>query len=265
MVLVGMMRPYYVVLLLVGLLAAWVVDMVVGYLFRCRLSWRTLANQCLLVVMTAVLLARFKQTVPGVVVYSEASSSFSRVYAEEVGWKWNKSEKVPLLLEGALRRASELRVQFVVYGRQLGAGSEIDGDRLPDDALSALAYMPRALFVGLMAPFPDTWGERVTAPRLIGAMETAVWYLFALGVAVLAWRRPSRELSAGLVFSGTLLTILAYTYPNIGSLYRQRYGLWHLFLLCGSVGWLSLMVEYLRRRQNSWGGAGALSIANRGD
>ncbi len=251
--LLGLMRPYYVVLLLVGLSAAWVVDLVVGYLFRRRLSWRCMARQILLLMMVAaVVTISFARSDGADVVYGEIASAGSKKVASQIGWGWHVSENMPPQIEKALRRASELRAHFVAYGRQVGAGSEIDDDRLPDDALSAFAYLPRAIFVGLMAPFPDTWGERVTAPRLIGAIETAVWYLFALGVAVLAWRRPSRELLAGLVFCGTLLTILSYIHPNVGTLYRQRYGLWLFFLLCGSVGWFSLMAGYLRqRRQNS--------------
>lgn len=249
-VLLGLVRPYYVVLLLLALSAAWVIDLVVEYLLRRRFSWRCVTRPILLLLMVAVVTGIFARFAVGV--YGELGSAEFSPNSSEISWKWHVSENIPPQLEATLRRASELRAHFVAFGRKVGAGSEIDGDRLPDDALSALAYLPRALFVGLMAPFPVTWGERMTAPRLIGAMETAVWYLFAIGVAVLAWRRPSRELLAGVVFCSTLLTILSYVHPNVGTLYRQRYGLWHFFLLCGSVGWLSLIAGYLRRRQNSW-------------
>jgi putative peptidoglycan lipid II flippase len=136
---------------------------------------------------------------------------------------------VPTILEETLRRASELRAHFVFFGRSVGAGSEIDGDRLPNTAWAALAYMPRALFVGLFAPLPDTWAERVTLPRLIGAMETAAWYLACLGVIFSVARHRSRKLLAGLVFCAVLITMLAYIHSNVGTLYRQRFGLWHFF------------------------------------
>lgn len=244
-VLLGLVRPYYVVLLLAGLCAAWLADMLVGYL-----RWRSLrqpntARQLLLLVMLAAIAAFFANLERASVIYTEAWTNTS-----QITWQWHTTEILPHPLENTLHRASELRAHFVAFGRQVGAGSEIDGDRLPDNAWSAIAYLPRALFVGLMAPFPDTWAERVTAPRLIGAMETALWYLFALGAAVLVWRRPSRELLAGVVFCATLLTILAYIHPNVGTLYRQRYALWHFFLLCGSVGWVSLMTRYFQQRRH---------------
>lgn len=252
-VLIGLVRPYYVVLLQVGLSAAWLVDLVAGSLSRRSFSWRGLSRQILLWSAMAVVTIFFaRHDTVGVFYRAESPAAPTTTYANQHGWTWRISENIPHQLEKTLRRASELRKHFVDYGRQVGAGSGIDGDRLPDDAWSAMAYLPRALFVGLMAPFPDTWGERVTAFRLIGAMETALWYLFALGVVLLVWRRPSRELLAGVVFCSTLLAILSYVHPNVGTLYRQRYGLWHFFLLCGSVGWFSLMADYLRKRQNLW-------------
>lgn len=249
-VLLGFVRPYYVVLLLVGLSAAWVVDVLVGYLLQRRFSWLGMARQILLLLMVAMVTISFARSERAVGVYGDLYSDAVSASANEMGWEWHPSASMPTLMEKTLRRVSELRAHFAAFGRKVQAGSGIDNDRLPNDALSAMAYLPRAFFVGLMTPFPDTWGERVTAPRLIGAMETAVWYFFALGVIVLAWRRPSRELLAGVVFCGTLLTILSYIHPNVGTLYRQRYGLWHFFLLCGSVGWFSLMASYLRQHRD---------------
>ena len=154
---------------------------------------------------------------------------------------------MPPILDKFIQRASELRVHFVYFGRSVGAGSEIDGDRLPNTAMAALAYMPRALAVGLFAPFPDTWGQRVTLPRLTGAIETACWYLACLGVVISVARYRSRKLLAGAIFCAALITLLAYVHPNIGTLYRQRFGLWHFFMLVGCLGWAHLFLVYLRR------------------
>ena len=141
-----------------------------------------------------------------------------------------------------------MRVHFVEFGRSVGAGSEVDGARVPNDVRSALAYMPRALVVGLFAPFPDTWGERVSAPRLIGAVETAIWYVFVLGALITVLRVPSRQLLVGGVFCATILVVMAYIHPNVGTLYRQRFGVWQFFLLCGAVGWASLILTVLGGR-----------------
>ena len=42
----------------------------------------------------------------------------------------------------------------------------------------AIGYLPRALVVGLFAPFPDFWVEKLSLPRVIGALETLMFYLF---------------------------------------------------------------------------------------
>ncbi|MES2770941.1 MAG: lipid II flippase MurJ, partial [Pseudomonadota bacterium] len=258
--LVGLVRPYYVVLLSLGFSVALIVDSLMLTMTRRRLALKSIAWQLTLLVVIALAALAFAHSGKTIGVYgvetvlSEAkhpASVSSLSSLAQTGWHWHESLSTPAMLEKTLRRASELRAHFVGFGRQVGAHSEIDGERLPNNSLSALAYLPRALFVGLLAPFPDSWSERVTLPRLIGAMETAVWYLFAIGIVLIVWRRPSRELLAGMLFCGTLLMIIAYIHPNIGTLYRQRYGLWLFFLLCGSVGWFGLIADYLRQAPTS--------------
>jgi putative peptidoglycan lipid II flippase len=104
-----------------------------------------------------------------------------------------------------------------------------------------LAYLPRALVVGLFSPFPDTWAERPTLPRVIGAIETLIFYLMAPGILILAWRRPSNGLFASLIISAAMLTVLSFTSPNVGTLHRIRYGPLFIFMLAGAGGWAWLL------------------------
>lgn len=243
--LLGVVRPYYVVLLLVALLASFVVTLIPGKNGYTGLHRTSLLGRAALFIIVALVALNFAHMDRAIGVYESDGTEKHQA----ARWEWQYSDAVPDFIEKPLKRASELRAHFVAFGRSVGASSEIDGDRTPDDAAEVLLYLPRALFVGLFAPFPDTWGERMTAPRLIGAMETAVWYVFAAGSLVLLIRRPSRKLLAGAVFCATLLVVLSYIHPNVGTLYRQRYGLWHFFLLCGSVGWASLILAYLDHRR----------------
>ena len=118
---------------------------------------------------------------------------------------------------------------------------------MPNSFWEVIAYMPRALTIGLFAPFPSSWTERVSAPRLVGAIETSIWYVFFIGLAVLTYRRPSRALFSGLAFAAFMLTVLSYVQPNVGNLYRQRFGLWMFVMLCGAVGWASIALSFFRR------------------
>ncbi len=243
-VLIGLVRPYFVVVVALGLLASFLISSI----WRSRVKFVSIRLMFLVVVtLLAAVFVRF-----GIAegVYSSNSEGMNvgayTSITEE--FHWNESDGVPTILEKTLRRASELRAHFVFFGRSVGAGSEIDGDRLPNTAWAALAYMPRALFVGMFAPFPDAWSERVTLPRLIGAMETAAWYLACLGAIFSVARYRSRKLLAGTVFCAVLITMLAYIHPNVGTLYRQRFGLWHFFMLVGCIGWVSLLLERFSRR-----------------
>ncbi|MBK6637136.1 MAG: hypothetical protein IPG34_05310 [Rhodocyclaceae bacterium] len=207
------------------------------------------------IALLVMLAATFVREGTAIGVYGGNSGEFSGELSDGVvapkRFLWQENELLPEIIDKSLRRASQLRAHFVYFGRSVGAGSEVDGDRLPDTALQALAYLPRALVVGLFAPFPDTWGERVTLPRLIGAMETACWYFAFLGGLVAVARYRSRKMLAGAVFCAVLITILAYIHPNVGTLYRQRFGLWHFFMLIGCIGWVSLLLGHLTQRSSS--------------
>ncbi|APW44164.1 lipid II flippase MurJ [Rhodoferax saidenbachensis] len=241
--LLGLVRPYYVLVMVLGFSASFVLASIV----RSKLS--VIAVRFVFIALLVIVAAVFMRQGTAVGVYGESLGSDQGAlnvgaYSTEK-FLWTPSEQIPAILDKSLHRGSELRWHFVQHGRFVGAGSEVDGDRLPDTAWAAIAYLPRALVVGLFAPFPNTWGERVTLPRLIGAMETAFWYLVCLGAAVTVVRHRSRKLLAGAVFCAVLITILAYIHPNVGTLYRQRFGLWHFFMLIGFMGWVSLLSGHL--------------------
>lgn len=255
-VLIGVVRPYFPAVLICALGASSVVVTLPGLIGRLRPALYLLARQLALMVaaaFVAVLFARVDVANMGAGAYLVGDSGgvqLSSLLNSEIGknWHWQPTSIVPAEIDTGLRRASEIRVNVVAFGRSVGAGSEVDGERLPNNALSALAYMPRALIVGLFAPFPDTWGQRVSAPRLVGAVETMIWYAFALGFVMTLWRMPTRQLFAGVIFCATLLVMLAYIHPNVGTLYRQRFGVWQFFLLCGAVGWARLILAVLDQR-----------------
>ncbi len=242
--LIGLVRPYYVLVVVVCFVASFLVSSI---WFS---SIRQITVRLMFIVFLAGLAIGFAQVGKAVGVFGENLSmrnisAYSEFSSEQFEWK--ESEVVPEILDQILRRASELRAHFLLFGRSVASGSEIDGDHLPDKAWKAIAYLPRALVIGLFAPFPNTWGDRVTLPRLIGAIETACWYLIFLGVVVAVLRHKSRKLLAGVVFCAALITTLAYIHPNVGTLYRQRFGLWHFFMLIGCIGWVSLLRSNLRQ------------------
>jgi murein biosynthesis integral membrane protein MurJ len=154
-----------------------------------------------------------------------------------VNWEWKTSGWVPNQIEKPIRQAAALRVHTIVSGREKGAKSLIDEERMPDNVASVIAYIPRAFEIGLLAPFPSDWFKSRSVLRLIGALETMVWYLLMPGVfMVLLWRR-SLTIYVVLLFATVFLIIYSFTLPNVGTMYRIRYLYLFLFILMGASGW----------------------------
>lgn len=160
--------------------------------------------------------------------------------------KWEKSALLPANLDYILQKAAGLRHHFIQFSRELGAGSLIDADRDPANARDVLAYLPRALVIGLFSPFPSTWGERTSLPHLIVAMEACLWYLALLGSGLAVIRYRSFKMLSGICFCITFITIFSFIVPNIGTLYRLRFAPWFFFMLIGIIGWVSLFASRLR-------------------
>lgn len=162
------------------------------------------------------------------------------------GSYWVQSRHLPGVIDRVLEDASVIRAHFLAFNREKGSGSGVDLDIGPREAEEALNYLPRALQVGLFAPFPDSWLDYPTLPRLIGAFETFVFYLMVPGIFILACRVPSLPLFFCLVFSALVITVLSYTSPNIGTLHRIRYGPLFILTLAGVAGWISLLAPARR-------------------
>jgi len=121
------------------------------------------------------------------------------------------------------------------------AGSTIDRDAEIRDWSSLISYLPRALALGLWAPFPNTWlsaGHRIgSAGKLLSGGETLFIYLCQL-MAIVALVRNKRQLSHWLLAFVTVLgvTALALIITNVGALYRFRYTFWILLIVLSAKG-----------------------------
>ena len=124
----------------------------------------------------------------------------------------------------------------------------IDTDTRPDDVLSVAAYAPRAVQIGLFAPFPTQWFEKINPARLVAVGETLIWYLLVPGVvlAVIYARSPAMLIALG--YATLFLFIYGFTIANLGTLYRIRYPYLFLFMLFGAIGWVRF---FLSRRQRA--------------
>ncbi len=124
------------------------------------------------------------------------------------------------------------------------AGSNIDKDVRFLALSDVVAYIPRAMQIGLLAPFPDAWFARGassggTFMRAVSAIEMIMSYAMLFGLAaglrVGKWHRVC--VAAVFAVAFVPLIVHALVISNIGSLYRMRYGYWQLFNCLGLIGW----------------------------
>lgn len=235
--LVCIMRRHLIMIYLVAFLAVFLLLLVLGVFFS---SWR--ANGPLVYLASLLVLGSVLLFFP----FSVQNGFVERGGVLLNGWQWHTSGFLPGSIEHLIEKISSIRVHFITYGISVEAGSIIDSSVRPQTVGEFLAYLPRAAVVGLLAPFPDFWVERLSLPRVIGAMETLVFYLSFPGAVYLLVRRCSKALLVCLGVAGLVLLVQAFVSPNLGTLHRVRYGQWMVWLAIGVCGWAVLLDSLLR-------------------
>ena len=126
------------------------------------------------------------------------------------------------------------------------AGSNIDTDVQLNSMGEIIRYLPRALAVGLFAPFPDMWlttGNLTGVKgRLFSGMETLMMYVIELLALVALWQ-ARRRLPAWLLLLIVLMgvTALGLVVVNVASLYRMRYVFLTLLIILGAKGAIEII------------------------
>lgn len=240
--LVAIMRPHLVRIYMVAFFSAYMCLFIVSLVWRDLKGWAGLGRSLILICLGFL----FMSLVPSSSALLEQDlRNLEGNYLAD--WKWQESDYIPARVDSLLMKVSALRVHFVNYGVSIESGSIVDAHVKPESADQAISYLPRALLVGLFAPFPDFWVEKLSLPRIIGALETLMFYLFFPGILFILRHRLSRPLLACLVVAGAVMVVNAFVSPNMGTLHRVRYGQWFVFLLIGSCGWVMLLDRLFAR------------------
>ncbi len=155
------------------------------------------------------------------------------------------------------KHLSAIRIHFWYHQ---SSGSDIDTHVEFAGTGDVLKYLPRAMVIGFLAPFPNRWfitGKRVgiTGHVLMG-LETSVMYIVEILVLIGLWRSRS-SLPAWLLFFVSVagVTILTLIVTNLGALYRMRYGFFFLLLIVGAHGLVALRANKSGREGPIEGGA----------
>ncbi len=146
---------------------------------------------------------------------------------------WVRTWGIPETVERKLYQLAELRRIITLC---CGGNTLIDGEVQFDSAKDFPMYLPRALQVGLLSPMPGLWGGAGSSPamtlaRKIVGVVACFFYVCLIGffAGLFIFRR---NLHLWIIMGYCLLGILVYTftYPNVGTLMRYRYG-FHMTLI----------------------------------
>jgi hypothetical protein len=168
---------------------------------------------------------------------------------------WINSPILPRAIDMQFSVISELRRNF--YTNYSGAKTNIDANIRFNTAVDFLTYLPRAVQVGMLAPFPEHWmalGSSVesTWMRRVTAIEMIVSYLSFLFVPYFLWRNY-RVLNTFLFAQTNFFFVLLYTYaiPNVGALYRMRYGFYMAVVALGVAGIVLSLKNYFGNKRKA--------------
>ena len=155
------------------------------------------------------------------------------------------SASQPSPQEGIVKRAiDQIRRRRAGFSFYTARQSDIHGDVYFNSASDVVRFIPSAVVIGFMSPFPRMWFEKGSyghAGRLLSAAETAVMYFLYVAMGVCLWRER-RRLTMWLVFLTAAVTMigLGLVINNAGALYRIRYVFWIMLIVIAAQGVLSV-------------------------
>lgn len=167
---------------------------------------------------------------------------------------WEPTPWLPSAIDQRLHSIALLRSVYfpVSYGEM---ASSIDYDVSFNRASDFIFYLPRALQIAFFAPFPDEWlgtgtYQSTTFFRRLSGLEMVFIYLcyIPLLYGIKVWYRRI-ELYIVLVFCTIMMLPAVYSTPNVGSIYRYRYG---YLMLIVSLG-VAAFCHFLRERRGKDG------------
>jgi len=237
-------RPYNTVFLGVAI-TLWMIAIVLfallqsswktqrGYLFVSALVWLMLLFVAATVGHNAAQVSNIYNEWDG----TAQSNSTKKVCSD---WHWEKNSWLPASVEKYAETAARTRAGLICAN--FDAASNVDRERLPASVAGIVAYMPRAVAVSLLAPFPDMWFP-ASATRLVGAMEILIWYLLIPGMFLAIRYYGSKGMLLCLLFALCYLAIYGFTIGNLGTLHRVRYPFLLLFMAVGVLGWTGYLAQ----------------------
>jgi hypothetical protein len=161
-------------------------------------------------------------------------------------YSWKRSDYLPEIFDRKIQAIASSRVAAISSGLAINANSLIDVDIKPTNAIETFKYIPRALQVSLLAPFPNTWFKSANIVSFVSAMEMIIFYITFFGLLFfIPLRIFNYKILLCLIFACLPLAVFGISSPNIGTLYRIRYTFEMMLLMLGNCGW-AIMINKLK-------------------
>ena len=160
---------------------------------------------------------------------------------------WYESPWLPAAVDRAAYQIALTRERFAL--KYLDSLSNVDLDVGFYRAADLVRYLPRALQVALLAPFPAHWRDTGSLPwttvgRRVAAVEMLGVYLGLLSLLVVAWRwRRRAELWIVALPCLGILGVYSLAVSNLGALHRFRYAFLMVLVGLGLAGGLDLLSQ----------------------
>jgi hypothetical protein len=164
---------------------------------------------------------------------------------------WRQSKFLPGFFDEKIYQVAIMRERYLDHKPQ--ARSNIDLNIRFSSAGDAIRYLPRALMIGLLAPFPRYWitdlnGDFSSLMRLAGGFEMLISYMAFFGVlaGVWLWRRRI-ELYLAVGFAIGMILSYSVVVANVGTLHRMRYGFMMIIVAIG----VAAIQDLIARRKSA--------------
>jgi hypothetical protein len=158
---------------------------------------------------------------------------------------WDRTPWLPAAVDGLAYQIALTRERFLVF--YFENRSNVDVDVGFYRASDLLRYLPRALQIVLLAPFPTDWGDGgslawTTVGRRVVALEmVGVYAGLCLLPAVLLRSRRRAELWIVVLPCLAILGLYSLAVSNLGALHRFRYGFLMTLVGLGLTGGRDLL------------------------
>src|SRR5882724_3043942 len=163
-------------------------------------------------------------------------------------------QKLPLDEQIAMHRdAFKWKLDADGEARPAEDGSRIDAEVSFHTAGDIIRQVPRAIIVGVFAPFPNLWlraGKQVGySGRVIAGIEMLMTYMIEF-LALFGLWSARKNLSAWFlaIVIGLGATALGLVVNNMGAMYRLRYPFWVLMVILGAGGICFLFGRFRNQR-----------------